>query len=147
MTPDELLTRVLLAEIYQIPPPPWLQSGGKWHICGGPKLVAPQTWILNPRLTLKLHSDPCTNKVLDSPPVDLQELNAQKLMYIYRNKQLRAHLISEANEMKNGEASSLSQLIEDTAPVCTSFATYPHSPSSRHTLRASYNALFSSHMS
>ncbi|KAL0894266.1 hypothetical protein ABMA27_014269 [Loxostege sticticalis] len=33
-----------------------------------------------------------------------------------RNKQLRAHLISEANEMKNGEASSLSQLIEDTAP-------------------------------
>ncbi|XP_053625354.1 protein outspread isoform X2 [Plodia interpunctella] len=33
-----------------------------------------------------------------------------------RNKQLRAHLISEANEMKNGEASSLSQLIEETAP-------------------------------
>ncbi|XP_063822072.1 protein outspread isoform X3 [Ostrinia nubilalis] len=34
-----------------------------------------------------------------------------------RNKQLRAHLISEANEMKNGtEASTLSQLIEDTAP-------------------------------
>ncbi|XP_075969980.1 myosin phosphatase Rho interacting protein outspread isoform X2 [Anticarsia gemmatalis] len=31
-----------------------------------------------------------------------------------RNKQLRAHLISEANEMKNAEASTLSQLIEDT---------------------------------
>ncbi|XP_052757460.1 protein outspread isoform X2 [Galleria mellonella] len=33
-----------------------------------------------------------------------------------RNKQLRAHLISEANDLKNGEASTLSQLIEDTAP-------------------------------
>lgn len=33
-----------------------------------------------------------------------------------RNKQLRAHLISEANEMKNSEASTLSQLIEETAP-------------------------------
>ncbi|CAH0748547.1 unnamed protein product [Diatraea saccharalis] len=33
-----------------------------------------------------------------------------------RNKQLRAHIISEANEMKNGEASSLGQLIEETAP-------------------------------
>nr|XP_021180931.2 protein outspread isoform X2 [Helicoverpa armigera] len=31
-----------------------------------------------------------------------------------RNKQLRAHLISEANEMKNAEASTLSQLIEET---------------------------------
>lgn len=30
-----------------------------------------------------------------------------------RNKQLRAHLISEANEMKNAEASTLSQLIEE----------------------------------
>ncbi|KAH9629253.1 hypothetical protein HF086_008335 [Spodoptera exigua] len=33
-----------------------------------------------------------------------------------RNKQLRAHLISEANEMKNTEGSTLSQLIEETAP-------------------------------
>ncbi|XP_035436442.2 protein outspread isoform X2 [Spodoptera frugiperda] len=33
-----------------------------------------------------------------------------------RNKQLRAHLISEANEMKNTEASALSQLIEETGP-------------------------------
>ncbi|XP_059045257.1 protein outspread [Achroia grisella] len=33
-----------------------------------------------------------------------------------RNKQLRAHLISEANDLKNSEASTLSQLIEDTAP-------------------------------
>ncbi|XP_026747714.1 protein outspread isoform X2 [Trichoplusia ni] len=31
-----------------------------------------------------------------------------------RNKQLRAHLISEANDMKNSDASTLSQLIEDT---------------------------------
>ncbi|CAH2073120.1 unnamed protein product, partial [Iphiclides podalirius] len=34
-----------------------------------------------------------------------------------RNKQLRAHIISEANEMKNSEAASLSQLIEETAPT------------------------------
>ncbi|XP_045532840.1 protein outspread isoform X2 [Pieris brassicae] len=33
-----------------------------------------------------------------------------------RNKQLRAHLISEANDLKASEASTLSQLIEDTAP-------------------------------
>ncbi|CAK1545076.1 unnamed protein product [Leptosia nina] len=33
-----------------------------------------------------------------------------------RNKQLRAHLISEANDLKAAEASTLSQLIEDTAP-------------------------------
>ncbi|CAH2086040.1 unnamed protein product [Euphydryas editha] len=33
-----------------------------------------------------------------------------------RNKQLRAHIMSEANEMKNAEASTLAQLIEDTAP-------------------------------
>ncbi|KAJ2953023.1 hypothetical protein O0L34_g7406 [Tuta absoluta] len=33
-----------------------------------------------------------------------------------RNKQLRAHIMSEANEMKNSEASSLAQLIEDTGP-------------------------------
>lgn len=39
----------------------------------------------------------------------------------YRNKQLRAHIMSEANEMKNSEASSLSQLIEETAPVCSKF--------------------------
>ncbi|XP_047528318.1 protein outspread isoform X1 [Vanessa atalanta] len=33
-----------------------------------------------------------------------------------RNKQLRAHIMSEANEMKNAEASTLAQLIEETAP-------------------------------
>ncbi|XP_049867373.1 protein outspread isoform X2 [Pectinophora gossypiella] len=33
-----------------------------------------------------------------------------------RNKQLRAHIMSEANEIKNSEASSLAQLIEDTGP-------------------------------
>ncbi|XP_072943542.1 protein outspread isoform X2 [Epargyreus clarus] len=33
-----------------------------------------------------------------------------------RNKQLRAHIMSEANDMKNSESSSLAQLIEDTAP-------------------------------
>ncbi|XP_050678581.1 protein outspread isoform X2 [Leptidea sinapis] len=33
-----------------------------------------------------------------------------------RNKQLRAHLISEANELKSAESSTLAQLIEDTAP-------------------------------
>ncbi|CAH0722026.1 unnamed protein product, partial [Brenthis ino] len=33
-----------------------------------------------------------------------------------RNKQLRAHIMSEANDMKNCEASTLAQLIEDTAP-------------------------------
>ncbi|XP_045490852.1 protein outspread isoform X1 [Colias croceus] len=34
-----------------------------------------------------------------------------------RNKQLRAHLISEANDLKAAEASALTQLIEDTAPT------------------------------
>ncbi|XP_013195043.2 protein outspread isoform X2 [Amyelois transitella] len=43
-----------------------------------------------------------------------------------RNKQLRAHLISEANEMKNGEASSLSQLIEDTAPLAREAPLWAH---------------------
>lgn len=42
-----------------------------------------------------------------------------------RNKQLRAHLISEANDIKAAETSTLSQLIEDTAPV------RPHLPTAR----------------
>ncbi|XP_045785891.1 protein outspread isoform X2 [Maniola jurtina] len=33
-----------------------------------------------------------------------------------RNKQLRAHIMSEANEMKNSEASSLAQFIDDSPP-------------------------------
>lgn len=38
-----------------------------------------------------------------------------------RNKQLRAHLISEANDMKSCEPSTLSQLIEENGPVCSIF--------------------------
>ncbi|XP_014370967.2 protein outspread [Papilio machaon] len=37
-----------------------------------------------------------------------------------RNKQLRAHIMSEANEMKNSEAAALAQLIEDTAATKSS---------------------------
>ncbi|KAJ8722401.1 hypothetical protein PYW07_003581 [Mythimna separata] len=75
---------------------------------------------LSEKYSVKCVESAALEERLATATAQLAQAHSHIMQLDARNKQLRAHLISEANEMKNAEASTLSQLIEDTSPTKSS---------------------------
>ncbi|CAG5051067.1 unnamed protein product [Parnassius apollo] len=75
---------------------------------------------LSERYSVKCVESAALEERLAAATAQLAQAHGHVMQLDARNKQLRAHIISEANEMKNSEASSLSQLIEETGPTKSS---------------------------
>ncbi|CAK1581488.1 unnamed protein product [Parnassius mnemosyne] len=75
---------------------------------------------LSERYSVKCVESAALEERLATATAQLAQAHNHVMQLDARNKQLRAHIMSEANEMKNSEASSLSQLIEETGPTKSS---------------------------
>ncbi|KAG6453243.1 hypothetical protein O3G_MSEX008061 [Manduca sexta] len=69
---------------------------------------------LSEKYSVKCVESAALEERLASATAQLAQAHNHIMQLDSRNKQLRAHLISEANEMKNSEGSPLSQLYEDS---------------------------------
>ncbi|CAB3221347.1 unnamed protein product [Arctia plantaginis] len=69
---------------------------------------------LSEKYSVKCVESAALEERLSTATAQLAQAHNHIMQLDARNKQLRAHLISEANDMKNTETSTLSQLIEDT---------------------------------